>query len=82
MPLALRSVLCPHDPNPALDRPLFDFRSMVRHLVRVALAKNYHSPITLRKETKEWFATSWRSRYAAHWHHSACSTAVGIAHSC
>ncbi len=48
----------------------------------MALAKNYHCPITLRKESKDWFATSGRSRNAAHWHHSACSTVVGIARSC
>jgi putative transposase len=77
----MRAILVSHPPSAPLDRLLYDFRSMSRHLVRVALDGHHRSAISLRKETKDWFAASWRSRYAAHWHHSACSTAVGIARS-
>lgn len=80
-PPAVRAISISHPPSAGLDRLLFDFRSMVRHLTRVALGGGHRSTIALRKETREWFARSWRSRYAAHWHHSACSTAVGIARS-
>ena len=77
----MRTILLSHPSSAPLDRLLYDYRSMVRHLVRAALDGPHRSAISLRKETKDWFAASWRSRYAAHWHHSACSTAVGIARS-
>ena len=77
----MRTILLSHPSSAPLDRLLYDYRSMVRHLVRAALDGPHRSAISLRKETKDWFAASWRSRYAAHWHHSVCSTAVGIARS-
>lgn len=60
---------------------LLDFRSMVRRLVGVTLEREVRSAIPLRKETADGFRASWRSRYAAPYHHSACSVAVGIARS-
>ena len=77
----MRALSVGYDSSPSTSRLLHDVRSMVRHLLRVALDENHRSAIALRKETAAWFAHSWRSRYAAHWHHSACSMAVGIARS-
>ncbi len=77
----MRTISVPLAPDVALDRLLHDVRAMVRHLVSVALSGNHRSAIALRNETKGWFARSWRSRYAAHWHHSACSMTVGICRS-
>src|SRR5208282_493432 len=79
--LAMRALSVGYDSSPSTSRLLHDVRSMVRPLLRVALDENHRSAIALRKETAAWFAHSWRSRYAAHWHHSACSMAVGIARS-
>ena len=75
----MRTIVFRHDHD--LLPVLFDVRSMVRHLVNVALDRHIASAITLRKETADWFSRSWRSRYGAHYHHSACSMAVGVCRS-
>jgi putative transposase len=74
----MRTILLPYTPSEAVRRLLHDVRSMVRHLVARNLVEAHRSAIALRKETAEWFNRSWRTRYAAHYHHSACSMAIGI----
>ena len=77
----MRAISFQHQSPDGLERTLSDTRSMVRHLLAVALKERVTSAIALRKRTKEWFRTSWRHRYAASYHESACSTAMGIARS-
>ncbi len=77
----MRAISCSHADTPGLDRLLLDTRSMVRHLLAYALENELRSPIALRKATRDWFQKSWRSRYAAAYHESACSSAIGVARS-
>ncbi len=77
----MRAISCPHADTPSLARLLLDTRSMVRHLLTYALKNEVRSPIALRRATREWFRKSWRSRYAATYHESACSSAIGVARS-
>ena len=78
---SMRAISFQHGNPLGLRRLLLDTRSMVRHLVALAVRERITSAITLRKKTREWFRTSWRHRYAAAYHESACSTAVGIVRS-
>lgn len=73
-----RTIVVKSRADAAVVRLLYDFRSMVRHLVRFGLAADERSPYTLRDANKEWFQRAWRHRYASHWLHSAASVAAGI----
>ena len=77
----MRTILLSYTPFEEARRLLHDVRSMVRHLVARNLVEEHRSAIALRKETCDWFKRSWATRYAAHYHHSACSMAIAICRS-